>query len=658
MKHKIARIKIISVLLAAVLIFTSFPACSSNNAEKEDNRDSRTVLIYMCGSNLETTFGAATKNIAEMLSVKLPSGVNVMIETGGAKKWRDYDIASDKISRYTIRNGRLVLLQALERSNMGYVKTFSDFLDYGFKKFPAKNTAVILWDHGSGCINGMISDENYSGSLGIDDIKTAFTDTKKKHKDAHVDILGMDACLMANFETAFTLKDCADYILASEEIEPTGGWNYRSLFSALAENKNISAEKLGKAVCDGFCEKYSDSDSNDATLSLIDLSKINEVAVTFNDIIGMLVNKKIQVEDIRKIADSANHSSRCGANSDYTGYSNLIDMPNFAQYYCGLLGNHDFANAVLNCITYSVSTENDMGYGGLSFYYPLNISADGLKEYYDNICPVPAYKAYMKQVFQDIPDNVIEIKDASITNDGKLKVDVTDESLPYILEKEFILYEILEYSGKDGEYPSEKNIEKFKMLGYDNDIITENGGRTYISNFRGVTAALNGVEIYYTFVGKDHDSYFFETPVRVNGKPSYLRFAFVFDESKFNNGYYEIIGVWDGINPTNGMVDKGFRQLKPDDDVDAYILTAGKKASEDDEYMKKVPKSDDGYKITEEPLKGKYYLYMFDLLDIYGKASSVRVSAVFRMTKSPEELKKNPLPDGESAGKIVNMWYS
>ncbi len=180
MKQKKLKIKIFSLLLAAALIFTSFPACSNAGEKREDNRDNRTVLIYMCGSNLETTFGAATKNIAEMLSVKLPKGVNVMIETGGAKKWRDYNIANDKISRYTIKNGRLVLLQALDRSNMSYVKTFSDFLDYGLKKFPAKNTAVILWDHGSGCVNGMISDENYSGSLSIDDIKTALTDAEKK----------------------------------------------------------------------------------------------------------------------------------------------------------------------------------------------------------------------------------------------------------------------------------------------------------------------------------------------------------------------------------------------------------------------------------------------------------------------------------------------
>ena len=117
MKFKKIRIKLTSILIVLVLTVTTLSACSFPNLNKdEDNRDDRTVMIYMCGSNLETTFGVATKNIAEMLSVKLPKGVNVVIETGGAKKWRDYDISNEKISRYTVKNGKLILLQTLDQS--------------------------------------------------------------------------------------------------------------------------------------------------------------------------------------------------------------------------------------------------------------------------------------------------------------------------------------------------------------------------------------------------------------------------------------------------------------------------------------------------------------------------------------------------------------
>ena len=419
---------------------------------------------------------------------------------------------------------------------------------------------------------------------------------------------------MANFETAYALRNCADYMLASEEIEPTGGWDYSAMFNALAKNKNISEQKLGKAVCNGFREKYTDSDSSYAALSLIDLSRIDAVRNIFNDALGMLNNKKIEINDVRNVADSAQHSCRCGTNSAYTGYSNLIDMVDFSRYYGNLLGNNDFSDIVSSCIAYSTATNNEEGHDGLSFYYPLNYRDETFKEYYERICPVPSYKSYLKRVYQNIPDNTVKLKKVSVTKDGAMRVDVTDDSLPYILGKQYMLYEILEYSDEDTKKPSER-IKLFRMFGTDNDIEERNDGRTYISNFRGVTLTLNGVELFYDFVGKNHDSYIFEAPVCVNGKPSYLRFAFVFDESKFNNGHYEIIGLWNGIDPNIGMLDKGFQPLKPDDDVEAYVIERGSNATDDSDDSQKVPKSDDGYKITEEPLKGKYYLYIGEYND-------------------------------------------
>ncbi len=442
MKCRSRKTKLLSVLLAAVLLLGAVSGCGGEPVDKGNG--SRTMLIYLCGSNLESTFGAATKNIAEMLSVPLPENVNVMIETGGSKKWRDYGIPGDKLCRYAVRDGGLVLLQELERSNMSFESTFSDFLEYGMEEFPADNTAVILWDHGGGCVNGLIRDENYpAGSLGIDEIRSALTKAEEHHPDTHVDLLGMDACLMANFETAYALRDCADYLLASEEIEPTGGWDYQSLFGALSENK--TAEELGKATCDGFQEKYADSD-NYATLSLIDLSKIEAVSDAFEHAMETLTaNKEVTAAEIRQVSESAYYARRCGANSEYTGYSNLIDMMDFAAYYDNLTDGNALTSAIKRCITYSTVKESDPFHDGLSFFYPLIYGDRTFKAYYDRICPVPGYKSYLKQVFEDMPDNTVKISDAFITANGALQVDLTDGSLPYLLDKQYMLYEILEY---------------------------------------------------------------------------------------------------------------------------------------------------------------------------------------------------------------------
>jgi len=73
--------------------------------------DTWAIYWYICGGDLESgypradgkesdRFGAATDDLSEMLSVSLPENVTVVIEVGGTKNWRAYDIDPDANSRY------------------------------------------------------------------------------------------------------------------------------------------------------------------------------------------------------------------------------------------------------------------------------------------------------------------------------------------------------------------------------------------------------------------------------------------------------------------------------------------------------------------------------------------------------------------------------
>jgi hypothetical protein len=44
-----------------------------------------------------------------------------------------------------------------------------------------------------------------------------------------IDILGFDACLMSMYEIGAVLAPYANYLLASELLEPGTGWDYSSL---------------------------------------------------------------------------------------------------------------------------------------------------------------------------------------------------------------------------------------------------------------------------------------------------------------------------------------------------------------------------------------------------------------------------------------------
>ena len=187
--------RIIALLLTCVLTASALSACGNSNTTTEG----RTLFIYMCGSNLETKQGLASKNIDELLSAD-KGDTNIVIQTGGANTWRHHNISSSKSQRYEIKDGKLNLLESFEQKNMGEAETLTDFLKWGQEKYPTNHNMLILWDHGGGSAKGVCFDENYSfDALTLTELNSALKKAKLKNK---YDIIGFDACLMASIETA------------------------------------------------------------------------------------------------------------------------------------------------------------------------------------------------------------------------------------------------------------------------------------------------------------------------------------------------------------------------------------------------------------------------------------------------------------------------
>ena len=106
----------------------------------------------------------------------------------------------------------------------------------------------------------------------IDEIKTAVDSFGTK-----LEFIGFDACLMANVETAYALKDGASFLIASEETEPGTGWDYIKILNNLSKDSSQIGSTTGKVIVDSFIASNSSFRNPDATLSVIDLSKMNDV---------------------------------------------------------------------------------------------------------------------------------------------------------------------------------------------------------------------------------------------------------------------------------------------------------------------------------------------------------------------------------------------
>ena len=192
----------------------------SASAEKAAVKGRRTVLLYLCGSNLETQAAMASYNIRQILAARFSADedVRVIIMTGGSGKWQterdwlvfpdDVNVPEDAVMELdeeafpyqaektsqvsNVYNqiweargkdakvnggpdpnaGRMVLRDGdgitgaegtaveADREFMSDPEVLKAFIDYGVEHYPADKYDLILWDHGGGPTGGFGVDEH------------------------------------------------------------------------------------------------------------------------------------------------------------------------------------------------------------------------------------------------------------------------------------------------------------------------------------------------------------------------------------------------------------------------------------------------------------------------------------------------------------------
>lgn len=262
---------------------------------KENILDEWTILIYMCGSNLESGYDEetgeyddsylASSDLTEIKSVKnKPDNINIAIEAGGSSRWdHTYSsiISASKLNRFHLEKNGYVKDEQITKASMGSSSTFQSFLEWGLTTYPAKKTGVIIWNHGGGmwgcCNDELYSNEALDHAESLAAIENAFSKTKTDK----LEWIGYDCCLMQCQEIAEFNSPYFNYMVASQESESGYGWDYDEwvddLYS-LKDTKTILTE-----ICDTFIEDnggvdgvgtYYEGDyyACDQTLSVLDLN--------------------------------------------------------------------------------------------------------------------------------------------------------------------------------------------------------------------------------------------------------------------------------------------------------------------------------------------------------------------------------------------------
>ena len=323
--------------------------------------DTATVMVYMCGTDLESKYGMATKDLQEMLAANISDNVNLIIETGGCKKWKNSAISSACNQIYKIENGKLRTLQKnAGTAAMTDPKNLTDFINYCEKNYPADRNILILWDHGGGSLTGYGYDEKKgNSSMTLSKLNSAL-----KSAGCKFDFIGFDACLMATLENALVCSSYSDYLLASEETEPGTGWYYKNWLTELSSNTSVSTVDLSQTIIDDYISSCKASaGSSTITLSLTDLAELQgTIPESFRDFASS-TNELISSDDYKKVSEA-----RAGVRQfSQQSKINQVDLADLAQRI-GTSDSKALEKALHGCVKYNQSTMSRCN--GLSIYFP------------------------------------------------------------------------------------------------------------------------------------------------------------------------------------------------------------------------------------------------------------------------------------------------
>jgi len=185
----------------------------------ESQKKKWTVLYYSAGDNdLKKNLFS---DLNEIESVGSDENTNIVAQADlGMLDCKRYYLQKDP--DLDIINS--AVLKDLGKTNMADPETLADFIEWGVKNYPAEHYFVIISDHGQAW-RGAIQDDSHLAWMSLPDIQKGFS-TAQDRTGVKIDVIGFDACLMANTEVAYQLRDNAQFLVGSEMLESSEGWPF------------------------------------------------------------------------------------------------------------------------------------------------------------------------------------------------------------------------------------------------------------------------------------------------------------------------------------------------------------------------------------------------------------------------------------------------
>lgn len=644
MQERFRTLRLVLTFLFITLIFSS---CADEEVTKAGSRfpnvyssdDSWLISWYVCGSDLESEYGAASADIEELLETELPPNVRVLILAGGTREWHNDMFRSNVGNLYLYDSDGLHQLDTMKNADMGNARTLENFLRYGRENFSADHNVFVFWDHGGGSAAGVCADERTENMLRLNDIHEAFSAVYGANPaEPPFEVVGFDACLMASYETAAALEGYARYMVASEEMEPGNGWNYDAWVGALAANPAMGGAAIGEVICDTYMTGCVEEDTEEeATLSVIDLARLPALRSAYETYSREALARagSLSPAFFSALDRAAQRAENYGGNTREMGYANMVDLAGLARETTRELpSGAALVQAVDDTCIYKVHGDYRRRGGGISSYYSYDGDEEGFSVYAEQDAALLSQKCLLYcMIYGEMPEEARDILAAS-PDTGRIGVLPTTRRNIFGMEAFEDRAVDVDRNGNAVVRLSAAEMDTLSSIhcnllyiGAEEDIILYLGSDVNIDadwdrgifkdNFDGTWPMLDGHPVFIEVVEEGDDYNLYSIPIKLNGMECNLQVTYSYDD-----GQYYILGARRGLEK-NGMSDRNLIRLKPGDRVTTihYAMTI---SGDDEEF---TPVEVDTFRIgshptvADEEVGDGTYGYMFEFLAPAGESA-------------------------------------
>ncbi|MBY0353101.1 hypothetical protein K2W90_01935 [Candidatus Babeliales bacterium] len=303
------------------------------------------IIVYMAANNNLHAF--SIKNLQQMIHIGSNERINIVVQLDGYRM--------EDVSRFYIEKDNPVLISSFNHTAAtisGTTQSLLEFVTWALETYPAKQQALVLWNHGSGIkdphiwgkkiishrdeffffnhqtclleLNRHLLDHDFEeleerGIAFNDTFETYITNQELKDtldtictnalNNKKIDLLFFDACHMAMVEIGSQIKSAVHYMVGSEEIEPGGGHNYIYALEPFL-HRSFSPAEFACHLVNAYEQEYINFNA-DYTQSAINLTAYESLEKLIKQITANLRNLLQQEpETLTQVLQSIRYSRR------------------------------------------------------------------------------------------------------------------------------------------------------------------------------------------------------------------------------------------------------------------------------------------------------------------------------------------------------------